>query len=216
MVSLLVLAACGGDDDDGGGTNVSTGLPKTSKLSSLDAGDAKQLCTSLASSFNGVLSDSDKKRITCTVLALPLSITQVNGKIAGDVPKCQQLVQKCMSGDKISEEDPAIDLDQKFISEDSCDEKQATESLASCDASVSEFESCASAMLTTFSAQYDIFDCKSLSDPEKLMMDATGGGLEIESLPECKALNSKCPDLDFGGGNDDSSDPSDFDDSEQP
>jgi hypothetical protein len=215
MVSLLVLAACGGDDDDGGGSTVSTGLPKTAKLSSLNAGDAKQLCTSLASSFNGLLTDSDKKRITCTVLALPLSITQVNGKIAGDVPKCQQLVQKCMSGEKISDEEAAIDVDQEFISEDSCEEKQATEALASCDASVSEFESCASAMLTTFSAQYDIFDCKSLSDPEKLMMDATGGGLEIEEQPACEALNTKCPDLDFGGG-DDSSDSSDFDDSEQP
>jgi hypothetical protein len=199
LVCALQLLSCG--DDDGGG-NVSTGLPANEKLSSLDSDDAEKLCTSLAKSFNGILSDADKKRITCTALALPLSIKQSStGKIEGDVSKCKDLVSRCISGEKVSDAEPAIDVDQEFIDESSCKEAQTTDNIGMCDANVGEFEKCADAMLDTLKGQFDIIKCDSLSDPEKLM-EMTSGNSDGDNPPECEALNDKCPSLDFGGGDD--------------
>jgi hypothetical protein len=196
-----LLAACGGDDDgDGGGGGVSTGLPKDEKLSSLDADDSEKLCTNLAASFNGVLSDADKKRINCTVLALPLSITVgTDGKIAGDIPKCKELVTKCSNGETISTQPPALDVDQVFIDANSCSDGSGTEGFADCDATVAELESCASAMKKALSGRFDIINCDALSDIEGLMNMNTED-LEIDSQAECKSLVEKCPDIDFGGG----------------
>ncbi|HET6333496.1 MAG TPA: hypothetical protein VFG30_09805 [Polyangiales bacterium] len=199
LVCALQLLACG--DDDGGG-NVSTGLPANAKLSSLDSADAEKLCTSLANSFNGILSDSDKKRITCTALALPLSIKQSSaGKIEGDVSKCKDLVSRCISGEKVSDAEPAIDVNEKFIDESSCKEAQTSENISMCEANVGEFEDCADAMLDTLKGQFDIINCDSLSDPEKLM-EMTSDDSDGDSPPECEAINTKCPSLDFGGGDD--------------
>jgi hypothetical protein len=199
-VCALHIIACGDDDD----SHVSSGLPASSKLSSLDDAQAQKLCKSLASSFNNVVSDSDKKRISCTVLALPLSIKQSStGKVEGDVPKCKGLVTRCLNGETISTAEPAFEVQDEFIDESSCTEANASENLAECDASVSEFESCASAMLDAVSGQFDIISCDSLSDPEKLM-EMTSEGPELDTLPQCKALNTKCPDLEFGDSSDDS------------
>jgi hypothetical protein len=211
-VCALQLIACGGDDDN----HVSSGLPANEKLSSLDDADAQKLCKSLASSFNNVLSDSDKKRITCTALAVPLSVKQSStGKIEGDVAKCKGLVTRCLNGETISTAEPGLDVDQEFIDESSCTDANASDNLAGCDAKVSEFESCASAMLDAVSGQFDIISCDSLSDPEKFMEDSSKGP-ELDTLPACKSLNSKCPDLDFGDSDDDdsSSDDSDSSDSD--
>jgi hypothetical protein len=201
LLSALLLAACGGDDDgDGGGGGVSTGLPKDEKLSTLDADDSEKLCTNLAESFNDVLSDADKKRINCVVLALPLSITIGNdGKIAGDIPKCKDLVMKCSNGESISTQPPAIDVDQVFIDENSCTDGSSSEQLAGCDATVAEFESCASAMKKALSKRFDIITCDALSDIEGLMK-MSADDIELDNQPECKSLVEKCPDIDFGAG----------------
>ena len=206
LLSALCLVACGGDDDGGGsGGGIETGLPKDDKLSALDSADAEKVCKSLASGFNSVLTESDKKRITCTILAIPLSITvSGSGEIAGDIPKCKELVTKCGNGETISSAPPAIDVDEVFINESQCTDGSTNENLSSCDATVSEFESCANAMLSQLSKRFDIITCDALSDIEGLMnMDSDD--LEIQNQPECKALYTKCPDIDFGGGEDESS-----------
>jgi hypothetical protein len=205
LVSALCLGACGGDDDgDGKGGGVETGLDKDAKLSSLDSNDAAKVCTSLADSFNNVIPESAKKRITCSVLALPLSIkASASGQIEGDIPKCKELVTKCMNGETISSAPPAIDVDEAFISEDQC-KADASESLAGCDATVGEFESCADAMLGQLSKRFDIVTCDALSDIQGLM-NMSSDDLQLENIPECKALSSKCPDIDFGGSASESS-----------
>jgi hypothetical protein len=200
-VCALSLIACGDD----GGNHVSSGLPANEKLSSLDTGDAQQLCKSLASSFNNVVSDSDRKRIACTVLALPLSVKESStGQIQADVPKCKSLVTRCLNGETISTEEPAFEVADEFIDEASCTDAKASENLAGCEASVSEFETCANAILGALSGKFDIISCDSLSDPEGIMEMSTDD-LELASHPECKQLNSKCPNIDFGGSSDASS-----------
>jgi hypothetical protein len=204
LLGSLCLVACGGDDDDGDGSGggVDTGLPPDAKLSSIDSGDAEKVCMSLAKSFNNVLTESDKKRITCTILALPLSIkASTSGQIEGDIPKCKELVAKCGKGETISSAPPAIDIDQVFINEQQCTEGSATDGLAMCDATVAEFESCAKAMLSQLSKRFDIITCDALSDIEGLM-NMNSEDLEIDNQPECKALSTKCPDIDFSGGSD--------------
>lgn len=210
-VCALSLIACGDD----GGNHVSSGLPANEKLSSLDTADAQQLCKSLASSFNNVLSDSDKKRIACTVLAVPLSFKESSsGQVEGDVAKCKGLVTRCLNGETISTEKPEFEVPDQFIEEASCSEAKASEKIAGCESSVSEFETCASAILDALSRKFDIISCDSLSDAELLMempsdpekpMEMSTDDLEFASHPECKALNSKCPNIDFGGSSDASS-----------
>lgn len=198
-VALFIVAACG--SDDGGSSKVSSGLPPDEKLSALDGADAMKLCTSMASSLNGVVTDTDRERISCTVLALPQAITiSGSGEVAGDVGKCQMLVSKCMSGESISEADPAFELPETFVDEETqCSATEASSKVASCDATVEEFETCATAMVGQLQAQLSILDCKSLSDPKKLMsMSSEKNDLDIDKQPECKALVEKCPDIDFG------------------
>jgi hypothetical protein len=206
VLGSLCLVACGGDDDgDGSGGGVETGLEKDAKLSSLDSGDAQKVCMSLADSFNSVLTDSDKKRITCTILAIPLSIkASASGQIEGDIPKCKELVTKCSNGETISSAPPAIDVDEVFINEEQCMDGSGTEGLSMCDATVAEFESCANAMLSQLDKRFDIITCDALSDIEGLM-NMNGEELSIDNQVECKALTSKCPNIDFGGGGDEES-----------
>jgi hypothetical protein len=195
LIGLCLFAGCGDDD---GGSKVSSGLPPNEKLSALDSAEAQKLCLSLADGLNGIVTENDRKRIACTVLAVPLSVTQSGDKIQGDVSKCQMLVSKCMGGEKISSQPPEFELPESFVEENQCNAANASSNLDGCDASVSEFENCADAIIGALDAQLAILDCKSLSDPEKLM-DMDSSGLEIDSQPACKPLGDKCPDIDFGG-----------------
>jgi hypothetical protein len=202
LVCALHLVACG--DDSGGG--VSSGLPPTEKLSSLDTADAQQLCTTVAKSFNNLLSTSDKKRITCTALAAPLSVTESSsGQIQGDIAKCKDLVTRCLNGEDLGTGGSTTSfLPDQFIDESSCTDASSGEQFNGCDASVSEFESCANALRDTLSGQLAIISCDSLSDPEKLM-NMNSNDVSAESQPECKTLTSKCPDLSFGDSSGDMS-----------
>lgn len=194
VIGFCLFAGCGGDD---GGGKVSSGLPPDEKLSALDTADAQKLCRSLADGLSGVLTDDERERIACTVLAVPLSVTQSGGKVQGDVAKCQMLVSKCMGGEKISSQPPGFELPDSFIDENQCSAAEASENLEGCEASVSEFENCADAFIGALDTTLAVLDCKSLSDPEKLMnMDSDA--LEIESMPACKPLETKCPDISFG------------------
>jgi hypothetical protein len=196
VLGVLLLAGCG--DDDGGGTEVESGLPADAKLSSLDSGDAQKLCKSMADSFNDVLSDDDLKKISCVVLAVPLSIKAgAGGEVEGDIPKCKDLVSRCMKGETISSEDPEFAPPEEFVAESECSAASVSDNFEGCEANVGEFESCASGMLSSLSDRFDIFDCETLRDPKKLLeMDSEG--LDLESNPRCEALYEKCPNIDFG------------------
>ena len=200
LACLMWLLSCG--DDDGGGTTVKSGLPATEKLSSLDDADAKKLCTSLADSFNNVLSQDELERIACTVLALPLSIKQGSGgKIEGDVAKCKMLVSMCLDGEEISDEEPAFTPPEgDLIDEATCENAKTDANLDSCEANVGELERCASAQLRALSSRFDAFKCESLSDPEKLMEMVDE---DPEDAPECESFYEKCPDVSFGDDGDD-------------
>jgi hypothetical protein len=195
LIGFCLFAGCGDDD---GGSKVSSGLPPNEKLSALDSADAQKLCMSLSDGLNGILTETERKRIACTVLAVPLSVTEVGGEVAGDVSKCQMLVSKCMGGEKISSQPPEFELPDSFVDENQCSAANASSNLDGCDASVSEFENCADAIIGALDAQLAILDCKSLSNPEMLKnMDSSG--LELDSQPACKPLGEKCPEIDFGG-----------------
>jgi hypothetical protein len=201
LFCALSLFACGGDDDSGnggGGGGVDTGLSSSEKLSSLDGAEGKKVCESLATSFNTILSASDRKKISCTVLALPLSITaNASGMLTGDVAKCDGLVAKCMNGEKISDEAPVFEVDDEFVDANECTEANATANFSSCEATVGEFEQCVNQMRSLFLAKFKLIACASIADPAKLMAEA-GADIDIEAEPKCEALTTKCPDLELG------------------
>jgi hypothetical protein len=206
LVGALLLIACGDDDD----SHVSSGLPANEKLSGLNQDDQQTLCESFASSFNSVLSDSDKKRITCTAQALPQSITESDsGEIKGDVSKCKDLVSRCEKGENIGTGNAGIDVDSAHIdAKTSCTEEKNSDNFSSCDATVSDFESCASAAISGLSDKFDLIDCAALSDPEALMSKLSEE-YDVEKLPECKHLYTDCPDIEFGDSSEDDSSSSD-------
>ena len=191
---LSVLAcqlSCG--DSSGGGSGVVSGLPAEQKLSSLDGDDAKKLCLSFADGLNNVISASERKNIQCASLAIPLSVTETGGELKGDITKCKQLVDRCLSGETISEEDP-IELDAQLFDPMQCDSANVDEDLSSCEATVANFESCAGAVVNELSHRLHLISCDSLSDIENVRA-MISEDFDTANLAQCDALETSCPDL---------------------
>lgn len=188
-VVSLCLPACGDDD---GGNQVSSGLPANEPLSSLDASESEKLCSAFGDAIDEALTDTERERITCTALALPLSVTEsASGEPQGDPAQCRTLVNRCLKGEKISDE--MVDFAFDDIEVD-CSRITST-SLDACDATVREFESCMSAIVDTYEQSFELIDCQQLADIDELMKQLAERDTEVSSLPACSSLFDKCPEL---------------------
>ena len=192
---LVVLASqlsCS-DSSDGGGASISTGLPSTNKLSSLDEDDAEKICVSVARGFNNFLTSSEKQTIACTALAIPLSYDEKAG--TGDVAKCKQLVDRCMNGEKISEE-KGLDLEE-LKDEEECEEPGANDNILSCEATVGDLEACAGALLDEYASRFRLINCDNLADIENTKKKVQAG-IDPEKIPACKTIATDCPEIELG------------------
>lgn len=205
-LSAAAWSACGGDDDDGGGgAKVTTGLPDGDKLSSLDDDDAEQACRNTAKSFNSVLPESELEKIGCAIAGLSAVISEKSGDVGpDDVAMCKKVQSECLKGE-------TGDLAPVVAEEDDCEGATASDTFADCDATVAEYESCASKVASEVKAALRKISCDGLSDPEKLMKTISVE-IDVSDAPECKALQTKCPDVDLSGASDDDSDDSDSSD----
>jgi hypothetical protein len=205
--AALVLSICAGlwacGDDDSGG--ISTGLPKDEQLSELDAQDRVMACETVAAELGSVITPQEAKRLECTTLAVPQSLTVTNGKPTGDVAKCRQLVDRCMSGEAIavgSDVDVMIDTD--LGDNKVCTESSTAAEFQGCSATVGEYENCLNAALSAVDRLFAALDCSALSNLDKLQA-TVGDGFDIPSLEACKPLAAKCPNIDLGGDDEEAS-----------
>jgi hypothetical protein len=185
----LSLAACG-DDDDGGG--FSSGLPRDKVISGLDASEAQKLCLTLVDGINESFTAQQEKRITCTAIAFPLSVTTKDGERFGDVAMCQKLVDRCVDGEDIGGTDPDFEFE---VDSTQCDDSDLSQ-VATCEATVGEYEDCIGTVVTSFQKQYDLIDCKQLADLDKLG-DAANETPDLVSSPACMKVDEKCPDAEI-------------------
>jgi hypothetical protein len=191
------LAACGDDDD--GGSRVSTGLPASEALSSLDEEELTTMCEGVHATFKTSLSASDQERITCTALAVPLSLSA--DQKTGDAAKCEMLVDRCMNGESISSATPAISFDIDWTD---CEASASAGFSAQCSATVGQLEACMSALADEFDRRWAFIQCAGLKDLEKLRAEVKGmSEFDAAQLPACKALADDCPGLEFGDDDDD-------------
>ena len=195
---VCVSGGCGGDD--GNGSAVSTGLPPGKVLADLSEAEAQEACNSFADGVRSVLSPSRVERMSCTLAAGPMSLAVVDGKAQVDVAMCQELTDRCMSGESIGDgEGPEVDFD--FDDDDiECDSAMIESDLADCTITVSEFEGCINAMLAEFDAIVGSVTCSAFEDPEALEARFGEDGPDLSSLPQCAPLRDNCPGIDLFGG----------------
>jgi hypothetical protein len=190
----MLTFACGDDNDNSGG--VSTGLPKNAALSSLGDADARQACMNVSQSFSSAFSTTERKQVSCTLTAIVLSVTESAGSVTGDIAGCKELTGMCMKGEEISA-DP-ISLEGDFADEEDCESASVQTEIASCDATVGEYEACMTAILGSMRQRVAAISCDGLSNPTQLQEEA-GQELEPADLAGCNAFVTKCPDVSLGG-----------------
>jgi hypothetical protein len=194
-IALSAVIACGDDDD---GAAISTGLPKSSKLSSLDDADAQKACEGVAKSFSSAISPSEVERVSCTLTAISLSVDASGDEPSGDVAGCKELTAMCVKGDEISDDPVVIDIGPDG---DSCEDASVDSDIAGCDATVAEYERCISSFVAAYKKKLAAISCNGLADLEQLQEDLNEE-LVPSDLPGCDAFITKCPDVDLGGGGD--------------
>jgi hypothetical protein len=201
LTTVAPLAACGDDDGaDGtssGGGKVDTGLPPTDKLSSLDDKDAQQACKSTAKALNNVLPQSSLEKIGCALAAITVIMAEKEGEdlSSADVAECKQIVQDCLDGTLVDEEGNTFEVDTQVADDSKCDQVNAADTFQGCQATVAEYESCASKVTSEVKARFNSVNCDALKDYAKFDMDAQT--IDVSKAPECKAVADKCPNLDL-------------------
>lgn len=194
LASVSFAPACGDDDGDGGSTNVSTGLPRSDELSSLNDDDAVQACVNTARSFNNVLSESQLERISCVVLAVSTILAE-GGEGSSAITECNEIVNDCLSGELDGE---AIDIDITIVTEADCGNARASATFETCDATVGDYEDCASEVKKELHHKLTSISCDGLRDADELE-ELLNSEIDVSDAPKCKALQDECPSIDFSG-----------------
>jgi hypothetical protein len=203
LAVFLILGACG--DDSSAGGSISTGLPPNETLSSLSDADAQKACTSIAESFNAIVTPTESKRISCVEASIQLSVTvDSQGNVKGDVDKCQSMVDTCVKSSGSGAADAGASIDTQLFDESSCNQAMVGAETKDCGATVGDYEACANALADELRTQLAGINCQGLSDVQKLET-MSGASVDVESLPACKNFQTKCPSFSFDGSTDSSS-----------
>ena len=183
-IAILVLAAaCGGGSGGGGGT-VNSGLPPDEKLSELDDASLQKICQAFDDGYNSAITPSDSVRVECTGTAIESSASNVNGEIVVDVQKCQQMADACVANppQNVTDDSAAPDLD--------CTTAMQNSNLQNCGATVHEFEACVNAMISEVENLRAMLTCANGK-----MLLSSDQDINFASLPECKSLQTDCPNF---------------------
>jgi len=193
LFAVVAASACGDDDGNSGGGGVSTGLPAAEELSSLSDDDTVQVCSKTAMAFNTFLSTSEIKRIAC-VEAAANEIAEKSGAelSSSDLPMCKQLSSECLSSDAISEDDLVLEV----ADETECGDATTSDTFGDCDATIADYERCVGRVLKELRTRFLSVTCDSLRDLEALD-EALNGKIDVSNSLECRALKTKCPDVDL-------------------
>jgi hypothetical protein len=207
----LIAAACGDDDggdgdgngngsNGGGSTTVDTGLNTSAKLSSLDDEDAQRACMGTAHTFNTVLSDSKWEEVGCALVGIAYVVEKYDDMTdASHVSECESVAKKCVNGDPIDGE--KVTVNTEIANEASCDDASASETFGDCEATVADYESCASKLASELRKRFSGVSCDGVKNVVQFQADL-GAEIDISKAEECQALRTKCPNLDLSGETD--------------
>jgi hypothetical protein len=216
-LTFATLAACGDDDDAGdhtskddddddeqeevgGNTTVDTGLTPTDTLASLTDADAQQVCMSTTHTLNTILPESKLREIGCRLFAIVAIVQKNSGKMTStDVATCEKVTQDCVDGKPIDGE--MIEVETEITDESGCDTASAEESFGNCEATVADYESCASKVASELRSHYLGITCDGLKDVAKFQ-ESLEVQIDLSTAAECKELRTKCPDVELGGDSD--------------
>ncbi|MGD8859903.1 MAG: hypothetical protein PVI30_07815 [Myxococcales bacterium] len=168
-----------------GDTDVDSGLEEEAVLSDLDMDGAAQLCETLLRESEEAVSDEALAGLSCTLVAILDSVESVDadGNVIVDEAAC------------VTSRDNCIALGTPSESASECDVEGFYQNTSMCDASVSEFEDCLSALLAISVDAAQLVTCANLSDPAAAAMAYASQPDTIADVPECASLEQRCPDL---------------------
>ncbi len=179
VLTVGATSSCGGGGG-GSGSAVDTGLSDTRLLSSVTPEEATQACESIESAFSARLDVQSALAAVCELVGAALSDTEA---------QCRQVADDCVAqaqrGEGMLKEE---DFEQDF----DCDEEESQQELASCEATVGEFEQCMNDQLALAEQTLAAFSCANAPNttPEALSEAQAGPPLPAS----CEALEEKCPD----------------------
>ncbi|MET0386111.1 MAG: hypothetical protein ABW321_09150 [Polyangiales bacterium] len=170
-------------DDDSGNT-VSTGLPADRKLSSLDAASAERACRSLNAGLARVISPDDLLRGQCASLAINENARVRDGQLEVDLAACESDTDACASEPDAFGVPPQPELAD-------CDDEMGDDQFSRCDATVGELEACFNRMLDALASSLSKQSC----DNAEAVIRGDDQDFEPASIPECRTLATKCPEV---------------------
>ncbi|MDH5675550.1 MAG: hypothetical protein OEZ06_25735 [Myxococcales bacterium] len=192
------MGACLGGDDGGGGGSFNSGVPASTSLASLSSEQAVQTCEAFGEKAMRVINTDSQIDVECTSEALVVSISpDGSGNPVVDVQACEQAFAQCKANGGPAGSDP-----MDSMAEFDCDPSNALDEFVDCDpdATVADLEDCLNAMLDSINTALSGFTCEAFSDPAALQNVENAGPEDPSLLPECAAVEAKCPNFDIGGG----------------
>ena len=195
VITCLALDyGCGGDDDGASGA-VSTGLPPDSRLSDLSDAQLEQVCESFLVAVDEGLA-GQTVRINCTLSSISAATgVSISGQVRFDVAMCEQLVDECVASKSAA--DAGVPAGTKRNVD--CATPAATEPQRSCDATVSQYERCYSAIADDLDGVLDAFNCQraemALAAQDAMMPVSP----KMVPPPECAELMQLCPQISLPG-----------------
>lgn len=191
---LGLVGACGSDSNsDGGEAVVYTGLPSDKKFSSLTDAEIQSACKSVSDAAASFATPDQSLRSECFAKGLSGAIkaSADGSSLTVDVAKCQMLTDACVA-------DPAsagVEVDAEGDTDIDCMGADTTE-FGSCEATVGEFEGCMNKILATYRQLLASLTC---ANGDALVMSSGPEPVDTSTIPECMALSTKCPSVEFPG-----------------
>ncbi|HKP58716.1 MAG TPA: hypothetical protein VJV78_18475 [Polyangiales bacterium] len=191
----IFAGACGGGGDDGSGDgpDVETGLPAGDALSELSNADTVQICEKTASALNNLLPRADLERIACAGGAVSEIVEDKGDQVSSkDIPMCKELSDECLKSDEIKNANVTLDI----ADETECKGATTKAVFGDCDATVADYESCVGKIASELRTRFKSLTCDVLAHIDTLD-ETLNGKIDVSNAAECKALRTKCPDVDL-------------------
>lgn len=171
-----------------GGTSTAPIPPSLSRgdlVSELTPAEVSALCSTLDAELSAAVSEDDAQRLSCTLLALFVSLgSDGAGGTVVDRAACQAAFDDCVSSDSGS-----------TVTTSSCDGAGLASAAAGCPTTVGDFADCTHASAQQLARAVDTFNCAAFSSPA-LVDEALAGPMDVAA---CTSIESECPALLEGG-----------------
>ena len=194
LIAFACLAlGCGGGDDDGRAEpagSVSSGLPPDRRLQDLSDAQLEQLCRSFLAAVDEALT-GQTVLLECTVSSIGASTgVSQSGQVRFDVAMCEQLVDACVASKEAA--DASVPTGTSNVD---CATPAATQAQRGCEASVSQYERCYSALADDIEGVVVAFDCERAKTALEAQEAMTPVGPKMVPPPECAELMELCPEI---------------------